>query len=41
MFTYYEAIDEIDLDENGVKMMGPYNPVEPLAHLINQQKKGI
>ena len=41
MFTYYEAIDEIDLDENGVKMMGPYNPVEPLARLINQLKKGI
>ena len=39
MFTYYEAIDEIDLEENRVKMMGPYNPAEPLARLINQLKK--
>ena len=40
MFTYYEAIDEIDLEENGLKMMGPYNPAEPLARLINQLEKG-
>ena len=40
MFTYYEAIDKIDLDENWVKMMVPYNPAEPLARLINQLKKG-
>ena len=40
MFTYYEAIDEIDLEENGVKMIGPYNPAKPLDRLINQLEKG-
>ena len=33
-FSSYEAIDKIDLEENLVKMMGPYNPAEPLAWLI-------
>ena len=40
MFTYYEAIYEIYLEENKVKMMGPYNPAEPLTPLINQLEKG-
>ena len=35
----YEAINEIDLEENAVKMMGPYDPVEPLARLIEQLEK--
>ena len=34
MFSSYRVIDEIDLEENAVKMMGPYNPAEPLALLI-------
>ena len=36
----YKVIDEIDPEENSVKMMGPYNPVEPLAWLIEQLEKG-
>ena len=35
-----QAIDEIDLEENSVKMMGPYGPAEPLARLIQQLEKG-
>ena len=35
-----QAIDEIDLEENSVKMMGPYDPAEPLARLIQQLEKG-
>ena len=27
----YGTIDKIGLEENSVKMMRPYNPVEPLA----------
>ena len=34
LFSRYGAIDEIDLGENAVKMMGPYDPAEPLAKLI-------
>ena len=30
-FASYRAIKRIDLEENVVKMMGPYNPAEPLA----------
>ena len=26
LFKSYEAIDEIDLEENAVKMIGPYDP---------------
>ena len=33
------AIDIIDLEENAVKMMGPYRPTEPLAQPIEQFKK--
>ena len=40
LFIFYRAIEEIDLEENGVKMMGPYNPAEPLACLIKQLEKG-
>ena len=38
--NYYSVIDYINLEENAVKMMGPYNPVEPLARLIDQLEKG-
>ena len=31
LFSSYRAIDEIDLKENYVKMMGPYNPAELLS----------
>ena len=41
MFSRYEAIDERNLKENAAKMMGPYNPVEPLDRLIKQLEKGI
>ena len=40
LFNSYGAIDKIDLKEKTVKMMGPYHPTEPLAHLIEQLKKG-
>ena len=36
----YRKIDRIDLEENSVKMMGPYDPVEPLSRLIEQLQKG-
>ena len=39
LFNYYEAIDEIDLEEKTVKMMGPHDPEESLARLIEQLKK--
>ena len=31
LFSSYGSINEIDLKENAVKMMGPYDPAEPLA----------
>ena len=31
IFSIYGAIDKIDLEENAVKMMGPYDPTESLA----------
>ena len=34
VFTSYMVIDKFDLEENAVKMMGIYDPAEPLAHLI-------
>ena len=40
ILTIYGVIDEINLEENTVKMMGPYNPAEPLAQLIKQLEKG-
>ena len=36
----YRTINEINLEENSVKMMGPYNPAEPLDQLIKQLEKG-
>ena len=40
LFTSYGAIDKIDLEENVVKIIGPYDPAEPLARLIEQLEKG-
>ena len=40
LFRLYRVIDKIDLKENVVKMMGPYDPAEPLARLINQIENG-
>ena len=31
LFASYGVIGEINLEENAVKMMGPYDPTEPLA----------
>ena len=36
LFFGYRPIEKIDLEENAVKMMGPYNPAEPLARLIEK-----
>ena len=36
----YGAIDKINLKENVVKIMGPYDPMEPLACLIKILEKG-
>ena len=30
LFSSYRVIDKIDIKENAVKMMGPYDPAEPL-----------
>ena len=40
LFASYGAIDKIDLKENAVTMMRPYNPAEPLAQLIEQLEMG-
>ena len=40
LFSSYGAIDKIDLEDNSVKMMGRYDPTEPLARLIEQLEKG-
>ena len=40
MFSSYGVIDEIYLEENSVKIMGPYNPEELLSRLIDQLEKG-
>ena len=40
LFPIKRAIDKIDLKENAVKMIGPYDPAEPLAQLIKQLEKG-
>ena len=40
LFSSYGRIEKIDLEENPVKMMGPYDPAEPLAWLIEQLEKG-
>ena len=41
VFTSYVEIDKIGLEENAVKMMVPYDPVETLARLIKQLGKGV
>ena len=41
IFTSYRVIDKIDLKENAVKTMTPYDSAEPLAYLIEQLEKGI
>ena len=40
LFSSYRAIDEIYPKENAVKMMGTYDPAEPLARLIENLEKG-
>ena len=40
LFSSYVKIDEIDREENSVNMMGPYDPIEPLARLIKNWKMG-
>ena len=40
IFASYMAINKIDLEENAVKIMGPYDPAEPLARLIKQLERG-
>ena len=40
LFTSYRAIDETDLEENAIKMMGPYDPAKLLARLIKKLEKG-
>ena len=40
LFRAYGKIDDINLKEDAVKMMGPYNPAEPPARLIEKMKKG-
>ena len=36
LFTSYGAIDEINLEEKAIKLMGPYDSAEPIAQLIEQ-----
>ena len=40
MLNSYGEIDEVDIEENTVKMMGPYDPAETLSRHIDQPKKG-
>ena len=40
LFNSYRVIDKIDLKENAMKTVGPYNPAEPKAQLIEQLEKG-
>ena len=40
LFSSYRAIDKMDLEENAVKIIGPYDPAEPLARLIEKSEKG-
>ena len=40
LLTSYRVIYEIDLKENAVKVMGPYDPAEPLSRLTKKLKKG-
>ena len=36
LFTRYGAIDDTDLEENLVNMMGLYGPAEPLTQLVEK-----
>ena len=40
ILNYYEEIDNIDLEENDVKIMGTYDPTEPLVQIIKKPEKG-
>ena len=39
LFFSYRAIEKNGLKENAVNIMGPYNPAEPIARLIEQLKR--
>ena len=41
LFSSCGEIDNINLEGNDVKMMGTYNPEEPLACLIEHLAKGL
>ena len=40
LFASYRVIYEIDIEENVVNMMGPYDPTETLSRLIEKLEKG-
>ena len=40
-FRLYVAIGEINLKENPVKIIRPYDHTEPFDHLIEKLKKGV
>ena len=40
LFRDYRAIYKLDLKVKYVKIMGAYNPSEPLSHLIENLEKG-
>ena len=40
LFSSYGTIEEIDLYENAIKMIGPYDPAENMVRLIETLEKG-
>ena len=40
LFLIYVAMEKIDPEEKSIKMMGPYDPAEPLYRLISKSEKG-
>ena len=40
LFFSYGVIDKIGIEKNAMKVMGPYNPAETLARLIEKLGKG-
>ena len=40
LLSSYRVIYEIDLNGNSIKMMGTYDPAEPLAQLVEKLEKG-
>ena len=34
LLTSYRVIDKINLEENMVKIMGPYDPAKPLVYIL-------